>query len=487
MFAPLYSDKKNSRPNAPVNVIVGALILKELNGLTDDEIIEECEFDFRYQYALHTTSYENQPLSDRTFSRFRERNAAYELVTGKDLIHDCMVSLAESLRKYMNISPTIKRMDSMMIESNIRQMGRLELLYTCLANLVREIARNGQAKLIEGLTDYEDPNNRNRVVYHDRSTSQEEKIQKIIDDAVSLLPKCKDEYGQTDDYQLLQRAIDEQTKKDDEGKVIPKGKEDGMAADILQNPSDPDATYRSKAGKSHKGYSANVVEAVDEKGSIIVDYQYDVNTRSDASFVKEYLEETEVREETSGLIADGAYAGEEASKLASDKNIKLLTTGLLGRKPKEILARFELDESGYQVIGCPAGNVPKSGSYIKQTDSIRVSFHKHQCEGCPYQNQCKPTIKERTASVLVALKSRRRVLESTERLDEETRTFIGRIRNGVETIPSVLRNKYTVDKMPVRGKLRTKQFFGFKVAAINVSKLIRFTKGRLKCRSFEPA
>ena len=487
MFAPLYSDKKNSRPNAPVNVIVGALILKELNGLTDDEIIEECEFDFRYQYALHTTSYENQPLSDRTFSRFRERNAAYELVTGKDLIHDCMVSLAESLRKYMNISPTIKRMDSMMIESNIRQMGRLELLYTCLANLVREIARNGQAKLIEGLTDYEDSNNRNRVVYHDRSTSQEEKIQKIIDDAVSLLPKCKDEYGQTDDYQLLQRAIDEQTKKDDDGKVIPKGKEDGMAADILQNPSDPDATYRSKAGKSHKGYSANVVEAVDEKGSIIVDYQYDVNTRSDASFVKEYLEEAEVSEETSALIADGAYAGEEASKLASDKNIKLLTTGLLGRKPKEILARFELDESGYQVIGCPAGNVPKSGSYIKQTDSIRVSFHKHQCEGCPYQNQCKPTIKERTASVLVALKSRRRILESTERLDEETRTFIGRIRNGIETIPSVLRNKYTVDKMPVRGKLRTKQFFGFKVAAINVSKLIRFTKGRLKCRSFEPA
>ena len=86
IFAPLYSDKRNSRPNAPVNVIVGALILKELNGLTDDEIIEECEFDFRYQYALHTTSYENQPLSNRTFSRFRERNAAYELTTGKDLI-----------------------------------------------------------------------------------------------------------------------------------------------------------------------------------------------------------------------------------------------------------------------------------------------------------------------------------------------------------------------------------------------------------------
>lgn len=51
----------------------------------------------------------------------------------------------------MDISPAIKRMDSMMIEINIRQMGRLELLYTCLANLVREIARDGQTNLLEGL------------------------------------------------------------------------------------------------------------------------------------------------------------------------------------------------------------------------------------------------------------------------------------------------------------------------------------------------
>ena len=463
MFAPLYSDKKNSRPNAPVNVIVGALILKELNGLTDDELLEECECDFRYQYALHTTSYENQPLSDRTFSRFRERNAAYELVTGRDLIHDCIVSLAENIRKYMDI------------------------LYTCLANLVREIARDGQTELLEGLNDYEDPNNRNRVVYHDQSTPQNEKIQKVINDAVSLLPKCKDEYGQTDDYQLLQRAIEEQTKNDDKGNRIPKAKEDGMTPDILQNPSDPDATYRSKAGKPHKGYSANLVEAVDEKGSVIVDYQYDVNTRSDASFIKEYLENAEVSEETSALITDGAYASEETSKLAADKNIDLLTTGLLGRKPKEILGQFDLDETGHKITSCPAGNVPKSGSYIKQTDFIRVSFHKHQCEGCPYQSKCNPNIKERTASLFIPLKSRRRILESTELMNDEIRTSIGRIRNGVETVPSILRNKYTVDKMPVRGKLKTKQFFGFKVAALNFSKLIRFTKGKLTCRSFDLA
>ena len=258
-----------------------------------------------------------------------------------------------------------------------------------------------------------------------------------------------------------------------------------MTADILQNPSDPEATYRSKAGKAHKGYSANLVEAVDEKGSVIVDYQYDVNTKSDASFIKEYLENSEPSEDSSAIITDGAYASEEASRMAADKNITLLTTGLLGRKPKEILGEFELDETGYMIASCPAGNVPKSGSYIKQTDSIRVSFYRHQCEGCPYQSECNPMIKERTATLLIPLKSRRRIFESTELMDDETRTFIGRIRNGVETVPSILRNKYTVDKMAVRGKLKTKQFFGFKVAALNFSKLMRFTQGKLKCRSFE--
>lgn len=44
--------------------MVGALILKELLGLTDDEVVEGLMFDIRYQYALHTTSFEEQPLSD---------------------------------------------------------------------------------------------------------------------------------------------------------------------------------------------------------------------------------------------------------------------------------------------------------------------------------------------------------------------------------------------------------------------------------------
>lgn len=68
----LYSNKA-SRPNTPVNVIIGALILKETLGDSDDELVQALMFDIRYQYALHTTSFEEQPLSNRTLSRFRIR------------------------------------------------------------------------------------------------------------------------------------------------------------------------------------------------------------------------------------------------------------------------------------------------------------------------------------------------------------------------------------------------------------------------------
>ena len=88
-FSVLYSDKA-SRPNTPVNVVVGALIIKELFDYSDDEMVENLMLDFRIQYALHTTSFEEQPLSDKTLSRFRKRCYDYETLHNKDLYHDCV-------------------------------------------------------------------------------------------------------------------------------------------------------------------------------------------------------------------------------------------------------------------------------------------------------------------------------------------------------------------------------------------------------------
>ena len=258
-----------------------------------------------------------------------------------------------------------------------------------------------------------------------------------------------------------------------------------MDSSIMQNPSDPDATFRSKAGKDHRGYAVNITETVEENGSIISDYQYDVNTHSDPEFIKEYLEDLPEQKETMVLIADGAYDSAEIKKLAPRKNVGVLTTGLSGRTPNEILGDFTFSEDGKEVITCPNGNVPKSNSYIQQSGNISISFDKEKCLNCPFKEKCNPDIKVRTACKFVSKKSSDRVNQIRERQNDDVYQFAGRIRNGVETIPSIMRSKYNVDRMPVRGILRTKQFFGFKVAASNFTKLFRYTKGIEKCISLQ--
>ena len=74
------------------------------------------------------------------------------------------------------------------------------------------------------------------------------------------------------------------------------------------------------------------------------------------------------------LITDGAYSGQKNADAAAEKNIELVTTDLTGRETKDIAADFLFTEEGTRAISCPAGNAPKSCSYIKQTGQCRISF-----------------------------------------------------------------------------------------------------------------
>ena len=89
---------------------------------------------------------------------------------------------------------------------------------------------------------------------------------------------------------LQERVLKEQTVVEESGARRLKTKEDGaMGSQILQNPSDPDATYREKEGKQNRGYTANIVETV------------------------ESMEKTE---EPTVLITDGAYSGRDNTNAA---------------------------------------------------------------------------------------------------------------------------------------------------------------------------
>lgn len=96
LFRPLYSSASAS-PCAPVNVVVGALILEELFSLSDEKLVENCACDIRYQAALHTTSDLVQPISESTLQRFRRKVSDYEQEHGENLLHRCMDGFASEL------------------------------------------------------------------------------------------------------------------------------------------------------------------------------------------------------------------------------------------------------------------------------------------------------------------------------------------------------------------------------------------------------
>jgi len=479
-FSVLYSGKA-SRPNTPVNVIVGAMILKEMLGDTDDELVEALMFDVRYQYALHTTSYEEQPLSDRTLSRFRERCITYETETGIDLIKECITGLSSQVAEIMGLRKGLKRMDSMMIASNIKKLSRLELLYTCVANLVK-LMQKKEDIIPEGLKHYCEADDQNKVIYHMRSEDIDDRTKTVLEDASILLYKCKGKYDESSEYQLLIRVINEQTTEDTDGNLQLKPKDDKtLDSSILQNPSDPDATFRFKSGKEHRGYVANLVETVDENGSIITGYSYEQNIHSDSAFLKESIESLAGTEECeTTVVTDGAYGGMENIELAKDNHINLVTTNMQGRKAADIYADFIFSEDGKKVLKCAGGQTPVTNKYYPKTEQCRITLDKNKCNQCPHKDQCKPKFYKKKTALVISWKLAERAKQQRYMKSEEFKEH-ARFRNGVESLPSIIKRRYHADRMPVRGKLKTKLFFGFKVAAINFQKLFNFLNSSDSC------
>lgn len=198
-------------------------------------------------------------------------------------------------------------------------MSRLELLYTCVANLAKFMHKSEDGAFPKSLIHYTEEDDHNRVLYHNRSEDTESKITQVLKDAARIITACGSRYDESSDYQLLIRVIEEQTDKEPDGNLILKSGKSDMNSELLQNPADPDATFRAKAGKDYRGYIANVVETADKNNSIVVDYQFEKNIYSDSQFVKDYLDKQPVSEEETILVTDGGYCGYENVKQAAEK------------------------------------------------------------------------------------------------------------------------------------------------------------------------
>lgn len=266
----------------------------------------------------------------------------------------------------------------------------------------------------------------NKCIYHKRDMDATERNVVVMKDADILIKICDStgDFDDTSEYQLLIRLLKERTIIDDGGSRRLRQKEEvENPSEVLLNPSDPEATFRYKAGGRHLGYVGNVVEAVGEK-----DF-------SDGSFI----------------VADGAYSGEENSRLASEHNLKLVTTNFTGRKPDEIYADFVFTDDGKYLIKCKNNRVPEDCIYDPGNERSVAYFRISDCEGCPYKERCQSRFLKTRVRKEVSWKSVGRAKQLQYMQTEEFSEY-AKFRNGVEAIPSLLRRRYHVDKIPVHGK-----------------------------------
>jgi hypothetical protein len=157
-----------------------------------------------------------------------------------------------------------------------------------------------------------------------------------------------------------------------------------------------------------------------------------------------------------------------------------VTTNFTGRKPDEIYADFKFSDDGHFLIHCINGCKPEECTYDPGNDRSVAYFKTEECSSCPYKDRCQPRFLKSRVRKEVSWKAVGRA-KQLQYMQTEEFSLYARFRNGVEAIPSLLRRRYKVDKIPTHGKNRTRFHFGFKIAALDFQKLLDYTNDLGNC------
>jgi len=239
-----------------------------------------------------------------------------------------------------------------------------------------------------------------------------------------------------------------------------------ISPNSLQNPTDPDATYRKKGKKKHIGYTANLIEKFDDNNRMIEGYDLQKNTYSDQKFAEDTIKKLE----DTTLITDGAYFSEDINNKARARGITLIPTNLIGGTKNSNGDKFEIDEKEHLVKKCPSGHQPVNSKF--KEGSYRAHFDKKHCNNCPFRKDC-PVIEQQKSYLFKVSEKTLYRCQLITRMGTPEYQELASKRAGIEGIPSVLRRRYKIDHLPVRGEVRVKVWLGLKISAINCKRLIK--------------
>jgi hypothetical protein len=90
----------------------------------------------------------------RTLYYFRERLSRYMQETGKNLLDEAFEQVTDEQIEAFELKTGKQRMDSTQVASNIRQLGRVQLLVTVIQRVHRMLSSDDQERYAEAFAPY---------------------------------------------------------------------------------------------------------------------------------------------------------------------------------------------------------------------------------------------------------------------------------------------------------------------------------------------
>jgi hypothetical protein len=470
-FAVLYP-ASTGRPNAPVNAMVAALVLRELRGWTYDELFERIDFDMLTRLALGLCDMADSPFCYATLFNFQQRLLQHETTQGVNLLEQTFRLLtAQQLRRFA-VDGSIQRADSFRAMSNIARYGRVRLLVEVLIRLHRILNPTDQARFAEAMAPYV-ADSSEHYVYRLEDAALPRHLDALASLYARLHAELGEAYAHEPAYQTFARVLAEQFELGDDGAIRVRERRE-ISSGSLQSPDDPDATYNAKCGKPQRGHKVNVTETAhpDNDLDLITDVAVDANNVHDGTQLAERLASLkELTPELAELHTDGGYGSSVLDPEIADRQILHVETGsIIGHG--EVPFTYSTSDAGEITVSCPHQSV-KATPTAKQ---LKATFAPAICAECPLRDSCR-SIPRRAGRYLYfdrQVVSSYQRSQNIHRIPESRRKLRANVEATMKAFTGLFNHK---GKLRVRGRARARLQILSAAIAINFGRLYRHLAG----------
>jgi hypothetical protein len=454
------------RPTRELYSMAGLILLLEFHHWTKAQAVEAYAFYLNVQYALNLEPVAHD-LSVRTLERYQR------YFEQDDLAQRVMHEVTTRLVKDLGIRIDEQRLDSTHVFSDMAHFGRTRLLGVALKRFLRQLKRHdppAYAALPEVLRQRYAPSDPRLFADTARDQPTQRQLrQQVAEDLYELLRRfaAPSPHAQRSSYQAMERIFHEQCEVRHE-KVQLKAH---AGSDVMQNPSDPDATYDGHKGP---GYQVQIAETChpDNPAQLITCALPQTAAVTDEKALAPVLADLQASQLLpEALQVDTLYGSDENVQQAERLGVELVGP-VPGAAPAERpgdlnIDDFVVDEATECVTCCPDGQPPVASVHDPATGKTRTVMPAGGCGRCAFRDHC-PVEEAPDGYHLEHTAKQRRM--AGRRREQATAVFRERYRrrSGIEGTHSGLKRRLGLGRLRVRGRMRVFQAIYLKVVGWNI-------------------